>query len=710
MLYTLKKENGHEHLGVFSAKLQSGTSTEEDNHVHKLLTMGVTRDNEPILPGSVNVEIAGEKIFCLSAGVPAHIHELEEFDQSYSPKKEEDSEIMAEQVDTYKAYKRLSEESDKKSEKALRYRYGRQWDEKKLQELGKDKSNPPIVVDLTGAMINVVSGYFRQDKKDIEFAPVEEGDALLTTIANKVTKVVLRQNMFEHKSIRVVDSALTAGKGFLVFYEKRTLSQKGEVKMKVVDWHNIKLGPHREPDLSDCDDLFITEWMGWDEVKTKYPEEAEEMSPFMTDNVTDVGSSTVRMVAGGNQFEDNAIELNNGENTSLTETMDKIDKQVLLLERWKKVKIIVPVVVIPGGEAIPAMGLNKSQKSKLKKIKGVRIIDNPTHIMRRVLTVGSVILEDEYPDVPDNDFPVCPMYGQFFILDGVMWWQGKVHAVTSLQDEINIRHAQMIANAASLNNGGYFVGKDAFANGAQKAAAKAAMRKPGFIVEVERIDQIKEVTPTAINSSIAQMEAMSVDLFRTVSGVSAEANGQINGQVSGKALIQQKSSLLTALYNYFDAHSLFLTLVGIKLLHYIQAIMTPAQILRIIRNEHSKTPFTVPNPETGEEVDFSELEDVAIIQLLKTKDLAHLDAEVVESAFSKTFRAANFMDWMDLAKQGVEVPTEMLVELSDLADKEKYKKIIAEKQKQAMEAAQQQQQAEIAKSGTGKAMIENQQG
>jgi len=70
---------------------------------------------------------------------------------------------------------------------------------------------------------------------------------------------------------------------------------------------------------------------------------------------------------------------------------------------------------------------------------------------------------------------------------------------------------------------------------------------------------------------------------------------------------------------------------------------------------------------------------------------------VSESAFSPTNRRYNFIVWSELASRGVPVPPELLIELSDLGDKEKVKAQIKSMQEQAQKMEQAKIDAEIQK-------------
>ena len=92
--------------------------------------------------------------------------------------------------------------------------------------------------------------------------------------------------------------------------------------------------------------------------------------------------------------------------------------------------------------------------------------------------------------------------------------------------------------------------------------------------------------------------------------------------------------------------------------------------------------------------------DPAILKLLLTEaDLTKYDVVVAESAYSPTNRQANFIIWLEAAKSGIPVPPTLLVDLSDLPEKDKVKQAMAQMIAAQQADAEKTRQTELMKSG-----------
>jgi len=116
---------------------------------------------------------------------------------------------------------------------------------------------------------------------------------------------------------------------------------------------------------------------------------------------------------------------------------------------------------------------------------------------------------------------------------------------------------------------------------------------------------------------------------------------------------------------------------------------SPERIYRLVSNQKALTPEAQAQEQINQQ---------AVIEMLNTEDLTKYDAVITQAADAPTTRAARFAVWAQLRNQGFPVPEQLMIELSDLPDKNKVLGLLQAQSQAAGQEAQAQNQTEVFKS------------
>jgi len=135
--------------------------------------------------------------------------------------------------------------------------------------------------------INMITGYQRQHRKQINYIPIEGSDTNTTDQYNKlITSVCNRQGIHEQFS-RACEQAAVTGMVLLQPYLDYTGSDpaQGEMKLKVWEYNSFICDPWaRELDFSDSQYVWTQEYISKKEAEERFPGEVQKISPMSASN------------------------------------------------------------------------------------------------------------------------------------------------------------------------------------------------------------------------------------------------------------------------------------------------------------------------------------------------------------------------------------------------------------------------------------------
>ena len=153
---------------------------------------------------------------------------------------------------------------------------GRQWDKAEIKRFEKS-GRPAIVINRIRPLLNLLSGYQRVNRLDIDFLGRTPDDSEIAQVRKGVTKYILDTCDYDtNESAAFIDSAICGLGWFFVGYEMNEENTDGEIYVRREDPFGIYVDPEsHKADFSDAKYICRAKWVDKEELKEVYPEHAE---------------------------------------------------------------------------------------------------------------------------------------------------------------------------------------------------------------------------------------------------------------------------------------------------------------------------------------------------------------------------------------------------------------------------------------------------
>lgn len=680
-------KSSHSH-GFFFDEERGGLTTVDHRHSHNIR---VLLNEEALLNGMGEqvMDAQGQPSIRL---VPSyivdpdpedgHTHELMPAPDSNLKDKRKEEEIVDHLLGLYDEATSLEKTSRDRGHESINFVNGKQWDEDVKSRLERE-GRPAVTVNITRPRINLLCGYQQQNRTDIVYRPVEGGDQFTADIFTNLVKNIQERSDYHFEESSAFRDAAVPGRGILVVDENYDKNPEGDLYIRRVPWDSILYGPHDRADLSDCEVEIRTRWLTERQAKRMFPEYEDRVQKlFPSDPQGRNGGQPYRQQKG-RQYE-MAMKENKFVHRDL---LDVLKKQVRLLEIYEKEYYRFHVAYEPGTNQFYRLDGKWSSRRirSLETIGGVTVIPRTTYRIRKYVLLCDILVDDFYPDLPVEEFTSFPIYcykeGDEFC--------GLVEDVKDAQRELNKKSSQIMDTMNRMSGSGYLYDDETFPSKTDEDRFRKNAGKPGFVGKVRDLNRPPlPLQPTSYPGGAERALEISQRQIYEIMNISAEPG--VTNRDSGKAIQERRFQALVGNNHIFDNLAQVKKRLGRHLIHRIQALYTPERVIRILRSD--------PNATFGkEQATLDQFTDEQIITALTQGQVTDYDVVVDEAASNPTRRMANFESWANLRMHGVPVPDDLLVEMSDLPNKEI---AIQRFQQQAQAAAageQGKQQAEIIK-------------
>lgn len=741
-------KNGHTHEVAFSESKEAIMSMDGDKVLEEATEAGYE-----ILPG----------------GKDNHTHTITPLETKSTKKKETPEKKARDIIHLWREAREGEKESRKKGLKSEDYVQGEQWDTAMKAKLESQK-RAALTINEIEPKIDLLCGHQRQNRTDIRYYPLEDGDARIADILNVLVKNITDGTDFEYCESEAFEDMTITGRGLLNVYVDYDKNIHGDIVIERYPWKDVYFGPHDKKDLSDCEYLCKSRWMSEAKIKSLWPEKSKDIGKAFGTYGEEVDDrDEPHKNRKGTQYAESTNTSTVTSSASITDLVDITKKEFRVIECWRKEYKKVPVIVNVAADFYHnGEDMSESDVSAVKAMQGFKVVYRKIHKMRVTKIAGETFLEDGFPDLAVDDFYIIPLYAK---KNGDKWW-GKVEAVKGMQDEINKRHSQTVDILNKVATYGYFFDGQTFLSPADVSHFKKNSSTPGFVQKLR--DSTKPPTKmegVKFPAEIVQLEAMASQKMNEIMNVPPDMAGMNPTGESGVAIMEMKQAGLTGNGFLFDSLSFAKKRLGRMLVAIIQDVYTPERIARVLQgrlnNEKIEVgglpvlppggqafeaapppmppqmpagmppqegvptgpppagplpapPLSPPGPPGmppgaagpppgaagammgGPQMPPQEPQRVGytleeITELLEEADLTKYDVAVGESAFNPTTKRANFLVWAELARNGQPVPPTLLVDLSDLPEKDRVKVEIEKMMMQSQQAEQAKQQTEIQK-------------
>lgn len=572
------------------------------------------------------------------------------------------------------------------AKKCTDYLEGRQWSAADLAKLAAEK-RPALVINKIRPLINLVLGYFINNRTDVTFMPGFDGTGT-TEIAQSLTHI--ERQTTEMCEAGFVDAevfldGITTGRGF---YDSRLSFKKnmlGTVTVRANDPFSTYLDPDADAyDLNTGNFTMTSRWVSPEEVEWAYGKQIASMiGPFM--QAGGVRSGMPLSLSGANDEISPVRRFSQEEDESrgwayadyFHDFIDASRKSLRLLDIQHYVRTRRWFFVdLETGDRRPVPDhwtktqIQRSLAWAQERGAPMVVKEDMCRRLRWTHMIGDVIAYDAW--APFETFTLT-MFAPYFRRG---FTQGMIEPLLDSQDEINKRRSARLNIVGRSSNGGWIYEKGSLTD-EQKRNLERHGSTPGVQIEWDskggKHNKPEPLQPSVTPVAMAQLEQEADDAVKEIAGINDAALGMIDqAVVSGAALERRQRQTIIGLESYIANFRRTKALLGAKHLELYQQHYTEERIVRYIGP--GRTPIQqVINQRTAAGV----VNDISI---------GTYAIEIEDTPLSKTFLEAQFEELLNLKQMGMPIPDDFLIDASSVPRKEELK--LALSQARQMQAVQ----------------------
>ena len=548
---------------------------------------------------------------------------------------------------------------------------GKQWTENELKVFDEEHK-PAITINRIKPLLNILSGYQRLNRYDVDFLARTNDDVELCQIRRGVTKYVMDRCDYDTVESQVFLDCAIGGLGwFNVRYKFDPEIQDGEAVIERVDPFGIYVDPEsHEPDYSDAKFLVRAKWVAKDELKLVYPEHADAIENNFS--VYDTAETE----------HDRKVEIDPAYYSSELQ-------KVRLVECWYKERVKHTIFITADGQEFP-------QEAVTPEMIQMGMIADSRDVQRDEVKMCAffdrTLLEEMQSPYQHGEFPYVPMVYHHYGVGDVP--AGFVRDLKDPQREINKRRIQElhILNT-SAGSGGWY--EEGVMTPTQEEEFKKKHNIPGYFQKVVPggLQRIQERQPSNPPAAVIQAEQQATEDLRTISGINESLLGvDVPSQASGRAIELRQKQAVTHLAVIFDnlrrAKKKIANLLWGRRGHagLIPQYYTAEKTYRI-EGENGQQFVTV-----NEQVETQDPVAGVIVQTLNDLSQGEFDIVIGDVVASATQRQAQMWSLIDAISK---LQFDTIIDLSDLPKKNDIKARWQQRQEQQQQQAQQNWQAQL---------------
>ena len=553
---------------------------------------------------------------------------------------------------------------------------GEQWkksDKEKLEDAGR----PAVTINRIKPLLNVLSGYQRLNRYDIDFLPRTNDDMALAQVRKGVTKYVMDQSNYNYEESDVFNDGVMMGIGwFEVGYKFDWERMDGDAFIRRVSPFDIYVDSEsRDKYFRDAKYIIRARWIDKDELSSVYPEHKDEIEAQSREYLSE-------------ENEDSSNQL----------WYEAESKKIRFAECWYKKTVKKKVYILTNGTTTNTVTPEMLMMGAVADVK--EYTANEIHLMT---FFDNVVLEDkkspyEHGYIPFVAFP-CYYLGDDDIPAGV------IRDLKDPQRDLNKRRSQELHILNTQSNGGWITEQGAMTT-EQEARFKARASTPGALLEVSpgslTNGRLQRLEPQAPPAGVINATNEAANELPAISGINEALMGtDINNLQSGRAIELKQKQAITHIALLFDhlrhtKQRIAMMLWGRRgAKGIIPQFYTEQKTFRIVGKNGEPEFITV-----NQQVQQRDPQTMQVVsQTLNDLSVGEFDIVISDTPATATQRTAQFWSLVDACgKLGIQgsLVLDILLDLSDIPEKEEIKRRLKEQQQQQAQAQQQQMQAQLA--------------
>lgn len=427
-------------------------------------------------------------------------------------------------------------------------------------------------------VINLFSGYERENRTSTVVAPVENSDEETADLFSEVMMYVYAKTQSEYVFSEAFEHMLKTGLAIVGMYMDYSKDKvNGDIKFYWKPFNALMLDPYfTKRDLSDCDQASTRDLLSREQVKAMLP----WVSPEDIDNIpTGIRDNKYQYLGIYRQYNSTYIAKNLLTYDQYWIRVNKAQKFLVDLdtgvtEEWNGTREEEKIL-----QGVLAQNIDEDGNQR------VELINSHKKTVELSIIVGGKLLYEGPDPVGIDDFPFVPLiaYHEPLIDTYELKIQGVVRSIRDAQRQYNRRHSQIIDLMESIINTGWITKNGAVLDPDMLFQAGAGRN----IVINEEFDvsaDLKEISaPQIPQGYLAYQDIMDKNIMEIPGGsdelLGLSSTGDM--QVSGKLAEVRASNGLKGNRGLFDNFEFAQKLFGDKVLRGIQVNYSPGKIWRI---------------------------------------------------------------------------------------------------------------------------------
>jgi len=497
---------------------------------------------------------------------------------------------------------------------------------------------------------NMITGHQRKHRKSTIITPRENSDNVTAAQFTKLMFWLMDYTDGYEQVSKAFDGSVTTGMNLLnVWMDYRSDPISGDPKISNLAYNSFIIDPYfRNPDLSDCNFIWMRRFYTKPEIKSLLPHMKEEIDSLMTGGYRD----------GKFQFMPESYQYG---------MQNLMTYDEFWYRDYRETKFLVDVRT---GDSLEWKGQDDALKEFLSSHPEIDVITEtiPT-VSLGIVVQGKVMYHGRNPLNIDM-YPFVPFFCYFNPDMPYFPWriQGVVRGLRDSQYLYNRRKIIELDILESQVTSGFIYKESSLVNPAD--IFLAGQGKGIALKQEAQITDVVPIQPPQIPASMIQLSQILGGEISQISGVNEDLLGSADDDKAGILSMLRQGAGLTTLQILFDQLDLSQKLLGRLLLQVMQNNFTPGKVKRIIKEE--------PSPE------------------FYHKAFGKYDAVVEDGLNTSTQRQMQFAQLLQLRELGLPISTKILVENSTLSNKQQLVDEIAQDEQQQAQQAQQQQETQMA--------------
>lgn len=556
---------------------------------------------------------------------------------------------------------------------------GKQWSDEEIKAFQED-GRPAITINRIKPLLNILSGYQRLNRYDVEFLARSNDDVELCQVRRGITKYVMDRCDYDSVESQVFLDCSIGGLGwFNVRYKFDHEIQDGEAIIERVDPFGIYIDSEaHELDFSDAKFLIRAKWVDKGELKQIYPEKAAAIE--------------------SNYSVYDPIEKEDHERVDIDPLYYSSElKKVRVVECWYKERETRTIFQTVDGQQLEQEQVTP-EMIQMGMITGSQ--DIPRTTVKLCVFFDRTLLEEIPSPYQHGEFPYVPMIYHYYGVGDVP--AGFVRDLKDPQREVNKRRIQELHLLNNSANGGGWI-EDGAMSAEQESEFERKGNIPGHFQKVTAgalsLGKIREREPKNPPAAVIQAEQQATEDLKNISGINESLLGvEVPSQASGRAIELRQKQAVTHLAVIFDSLRRAKKKIAYQLwgrrghAGIIPQFYTAEKVYRV-EGENGQE-FIPVNQQIIEQ------DPVAggIVKTLNDLSQGEFDIVITDVESSTTQRQAQMWSLVDAVTK-LNVPANLIfdtiIDLSDLPNKNNIKERWQQQQQEQQQQQQQQWQTQI---------------